>query len=211
MPNVLTEKAGPLPLWGWLGIATVGALLFASKGKGSSSNTAAQQAAAQQALTAQQAALAATAAANSPNSSANTGSSTYGSGGSSYSGNGHTGRGGSMTPVYSATPAASTTTPVAASSTASSTAPAAMTMSTAPAPVAAAAEPGPTAAWTDAPAGQSVQAGAPNSPYTSGAGSTAVPGGFMSGGVFYPAGPQGQTLTGSALAAAYQAAGINPP
>ena len=116
MPNILTEKAGPLPLWGWLGIATAGALLFASKGKGSSSNKAAQQAAAQQALTAQQAALAATAAANSPNSSANTGSSTYGSGGSSYSGNGHTGRGGSMTPVYSATPAASTTAPVTTTS-----------------------------------------------------------------------------------------------
>ena len=104
--NILTEKAGPLPLWGWLGIATVGALLFASKGKGSSSSqAAAQQAAAQQQLTAQQAQLAATAAANSPNSAANTGSGTYGSGGGSYSGNGNTGQaaGGYQTrPVSSA-------------------------------------------------------------------------------------------------------------
>ena len=126
MPNILTEKAGPLPLWGWLGIATAGALLFASKGKGSSSNTAAQQAAAQQQLAAEEAALANSAQTATPAS--NSASSTYGSGGGRYSGNGNTG---SAAPVYSATPAASTTAPAAAP--AASTAPA---QSTAPAPVA---------------------------------------------------------------------------
>ena len=137
MPNVLTEKLGPLPLWGWLGIATVGALLFASKGKGSSSNsqTAAQQAAAQQQLAAEEAALANSAQTATPAS--NSASSTYGSGGGRYGGNGNTG---SAAPVYSATPAASTTTPVITSSSgggvSSSSAP--VDLSTAPAPVASA-------------------------------------------------------------------------
>ena len=132
MPNVLTEKLGPLPLWGWLGIATAGVLLVASKGKKSSSTD--NSAAAQQQLAAEEAALANSAQTATP--ATNSSSSTYGSGGGRYGGNGNTG---SAAPVYSATPAASTTTPVVTSSSGgSSSSSAPVDMSTAPAPVASA-------------------------------------------------------------------------
>ena len=195
MPNVLTEKLGPLPLWGWLGIATVGVLLVASKGKKSSSTD--NSAAAQQQLAAEEAALANSAQTAQP---ANTGS-TYGSGGSAYSGNGNTGY---TAPVYSTTPAASTT-DTAAAMTATSSGSGGSGGSS----VAASTAPGPVSAWTSAPEGQSVQSGSPNSPYTTAApGAVSVPGGFMIGNVFYPAGPQGQTLTGAALQQAYQENGF---
>ena len=124
MPNVLTEKLGPLPLWGWLGIATAGVLLVASKGK--SSNTSAQQsAAAQQQLAAEEAALANSA---QTATSSNSGS-TYGSGGSAYSGNGWTGY---TAPSYSTTPAASTTAPAATTTTPTSGSGSSTAMTTAP-------------------------------------------------------------------------------
>ena len=65
MPNILTEKPGPLPLWAWLGIATVGALLFASKGKGRAATRAAAGRGQQQ-LAAEEAALANSAQTASP-------------------------------------------------------------------------------------------------------------------------------------------------
>jgi LysM repeat protein len=101
VPNVLTEKAGPLPVWAWMGIATVGILGFAAlKSKNSSGSSAAQQ----QQLAAEEAALAN--AAGSAATSGNNSAGTYGSGYGSYGGNGYTG---STAGSYSPAPAASTT------------------------------------------------------------------------------------------------------
>ena len=101
MPNIVTEKAGPLPVWAWMGIATAGILGFAAiKGKGSGSSSAAQQ----QQLAAEEAALAN--AAGSAATSGNNSAGTYGSGHGTYGGNGYTG---SSAGSYSTTPAASST------------------------------------------------------------------------------------------------------
>ena len=102
--NVFTEKAGPLPVWAWMAIVTVGILglmaLRGKKGSGGQNNNAAQ-------LGAEEAALA-NAAGQSAVSSGN-GASTYGSGYGQYGGNGS----GSWTAGnYSTAPAASDTTPV---------------------------------------------------------------------------------------------------
>ena len=123
MPNVFTDKIGPLPTWAWMGIATGGILLVVGikgKKKGSTDNTAAQQQ-----LAAEEAALAN--AAGQSSISSNNGASTYGSGSGRYAGTGSGSSG-----VYSMAPAASSTAP-AVSTPSSSPAPAA-TASTAPAP-----------------------------------------------------------------------------
>ena len=108
MANIFTEKAGPLPVWAWMGIATVGVLGFAAiKGKGSNQNSTANQ----QQLAAEEAALAN--AAGSAATSGNNSAGTYGSGYGTYAGNGYTG---STAGSYSTTPAASTTATVPDSS-----------------------------------------------------------------------------------------------
>ena len=99
MPNVFTEKIGPLPTWAWMGIATAGILVVVGiKGKkGSQNNTAAQQQ-----LAAEEAALAN--AAGQSSIAANNGASSYGSGYGRYSGNGgYTAGGYSMAPAQSST------------------------------------------------------------------------------------------------------------
>lgn len=114
MANFFTEKAGPLPVWAWLGIVTVAILLFIGmRGKSSGNqNTTAQQ----QQLAAEEAALAnaagqnATAGYNSPG--------TYGSGWSMYNGNGYTG---TTAGVLQTTPASSDTTTSTGTGTVSTT------------------------------------------------------------------------------------------
>lgn len=133
MANFFTEKAGPIPVWGWLAGGTVIILFFVSKKQKSSGTTSAQQ------LAAQQQAAALTAAASGVPSYQFGGSQGYGN----ISGNNRRGH-------YSHSPAASTTPqPTTPSTTTTpSTAPAPNTgPSTAPAPTASSTGPvAPTAA-----------------------------------------------------------------
>ena len=154
MANIFTEKAGPLPVWAWMGIATVGVLGFAAI-KGKSSSSSQNSTADQQQLAAEEAALA-----NAAGSAATTGNNsagTYGSGYGAYSGNGYSG---GSSGVLSTSPAASTTTPVTtgSSSPAASTTTPVTTGSSSPAPTAGttASTPAPV---TTAPAPAKVSAG----------------------------------------------------
>jgi hypothetical protein len=101
VPNFLTEKLGPLPVWGWMGIGTAGILVLVSMRSKSASSTTAATTAAPAASTA------------APSS----GGGSYGSGYGNYGG---------QSGGYSWTPAASTAgASTAPASTASTTAPAA--------------------------------------------------------------------------------------
>jgi hypothetical protein len=132
----LSEKIGPLPTWGWLGLATgaAGAYYVIEKRKASSTGTT-SAAAAEQQLAAEEAAAANVAATTTPN---------YGYGGGNGSaGSGHTH---SWSPPASTTAPVGTTTPVGSTApptgtTAPPTGTTAPTGPTAPAPVKVAAGP----------------------------------------------------------------------
>jgi fibronectin type III domain protein len=136
--NVFTEKVGPLPVWGWMGIVTGGVLLFAAiRGKSSSKNNTADQ----QQLAAEEAALAN--AAQQSSTAAGAGANTYGSGYGNYAGNGGLGSNAgslSVTPAASTISPDSTISPTLTSAGSSSPAPA-PSAPTAPAPVSASATP----------------------------------------------------------------------
>ena len=72
--GLLTQKFGPLPLWGWLAIGAVALYVYRKNSSGGSSSSAAQQAAAAQLAAAQQAA---TYSASTPTETLTTAGGTY--------------------------------------------------------------------------------------------------------------------------------------